>query len=100
MATLSNRAITIYNRKTSIRLAPAEWDALDYICKKENISRKNLFELIEFNHDKKIGLTPSVRLFMIIYYKSMLTELEHTRQQYIDSEEFYNPIFEAIKKIA
>ncbi len=100
MAALSNRAITIYNRKTSMRLAPAEWDAIDYICKKENISRKNLFELIEFNHDEKIDLTASVRLFTIIYYKNMLAELEHPHQQNTDTCEFYNPIFEAIKKIA
>lgn len=27
MASLSNRVISIYNRKTSMRLAPAEWEA-------------------------------------------------------------------------
>lgn len=28
MASLSNRVISIYNRKTSMRLAPAEWEAI------------------------------------------------------------------------
>lgn len=37
MASLSNRVISIYNRKTSMRLAPAEWEAIDTICRRENI---------------------------------------------------------------
>lgn len=55
MASLSNRVISIYNRKTSMRLAPAEWEAIDTICRRENIKRKKLFELIDANKDKKWG---------------------------------------------
>lgn len=62
MASLSNRVISIYNRKTSMRLAPAEWEAIDTICRRENIKRKKLFELIDANKDEKMGLTSSVRL--------------------------------------
>ena len=54
MASLSNRVISIYNRKTSMRLAPAEWEAIDTICRRENIKRKKLFELIDANKDEKI----------------------------------------------
>lgn len=68
MASLSNRVISIYNRKTSMRLAPAEWEAIDTICRRENIKRKKLFELIDANKDEKMGLTSSVRLFSLIYY--------------------------------
>ena len=53
MASLSNRVISIYNRKTSMRLAPAEWEAIDTICRRENIKRKKLFELIDANKDEK-----------------------------------------------
>lgn len=55
MASLSNRVISIYNRKTSMRLAPAEWEAIDTICRRENIKRKKLFELIDANKDEKNG---------------------------------------------
>ena len=60
MASLSNRVISIYNRKTSMRLAPAEWEAIDTICRRENIKRKKLFELIDANKDEKMGLTSEV----------------------------------------
>ena len=94
MASLSNRVVSIYDKKTSMRLAAAEWEAIDTICKRENIKRKNLFELIALNKDKKLGLTSSIRLFSIIYYKNSIDNKFHA----LDTE-FYSPIFEAIKGI-
>ncbi|MBP3687226.1 MAG: ribbon-helix-helix domain-containing protein [Alphaproteobacteria bacterium] len=96
MTSLSNRVITIYNRKTSMRLAPAEWEAIETICKRENISRKTLFELIDINRDERLGLTSSIRLFSIIYYKNSISGKSKTGNA---SNEFINPIFEAIKGI-
>ncbi len=95
MASLSNRVISIYNRKTSMRLAPAEWEAIDTICRRENIKRKKLFELIDANKDEKMGLTSSVRLFSLIYYrKSFLSQIQSASDASRSS-----PIFEAIKGI-
>ncbi len=95
MASLSNRVISIYNRKTSMRLAPAEWKAIDTICKRENIKRKKLFELIDANKDEKLGLTSSVRLFSIIYYSNaFISQSQHPAEAHRSS-----PIFEAIKGI-
>lgn len=94
MASLSNRVISIYNRKTSMRLAPAEWEAIDTICRRENIKRKKLFELIDANKDEKMGLTSSVRLFSLIYYrKSFLSQMTSDASR-------SSPIFEAIKGIS
>lgn len=94
MASLSNRVVSIYNRKTSMRLAPAEWKAIDTICKRENIKRKNLFELIHANKDDKLGLTSSVRLFSLIYYRKAL-------QYQIDNKQNnrFSPLYDAIKGI-
>ena len=93
MASLSNRVISIYNRKTSMRLAPAEWEAIDTIFRRENIKRKKLFELIDANKDEKMGLTSSVRLFSLIYYrKSFLSQMTSDASR-------SSPIFEAIKGI-
>lgn len=39
MASLSNRVISIYNRKTSMRLAPAEWEAIVLI---QSVGEKTL----------------------------------------------------------
>lgn len=96
MSIISNRVVTIYNRKTSIRLAPAEWEAIDNICTKENIPRKMLFELITFNKDEKLNMTSSIRLFMIIYYKNAMQPKPKIAT---DKDEFFNPVFEAIKGI-
>ena len=64
---LKNRVVSIYDRKTSMRLALQEWTALDAICKREHIKRKKLLELIEDNKDADCGLTSFVRLFTIVY---------------------------------
>ncbi len=94
MASLSNRVVSIYNRKTSMRLAPAEWKAIDTICKRENIKRKNLFELIQANKDDKLGLTSSVRLFSLIYYRKALQyQLDHKNSNRT------SPMCDAIKGI-
>lgn len=94
MPSLTNRVISIYNKKTSMRLAPIEWEALDAICQREHIARKKLFELIDTNKDSRLGLTSSVRLFSIIYYRNFAKY----KQSY-DSDTFYSPIFEAIRGI-
>ena len=95
MALLSNRVISIYNRKTSIRLAPCEWRALNTICENEKIPRKLLFELIDLNRNEQLNLTAAIRLFMLIYYKNDLSEQP---ERNLDKS-FFNPVYEAIKAI-
>ena len=94
MAKLTSKVIIFENKKTSLRLAEEEWDALSFICQKENIKRNNLLELINSTKNKEITLTNSIRLFSIIYYKNSIDN----KTQFVDSE-FYSPIFEAIKGI-
>ena len=74
MTKLTNKVISLFDRKTSMRLASSEWTAVDDICKKEQIKRKQLLEIIASNKDPKIGLTCSVRLFTIIYMHNFLKE--------------------------
>lgn len=95
MALLSNRVISIYNRKTSIRLSHDEWTALDNICQEEKIPRKLLFELIDLNRNEQTNLTSAIRLFMLIYYKNAVSE----QKQIHSNNTFFNPIYEAIKGI-
>lgn len=97
MSLLANRVVPLYRTKTSMRLAPAEWEAIDNICQKEQIPRKTLFELIDLNHDEKMSLTAAIRLFTIIYYKNSILGLPKPDPD--NKEAFINPIFEAIKGI-
>ncbi len=96
MAELCSKVIFISKHKTSMRLATAEWEAIDNICKRENIKRNNLFEMINARKDAKMGLTCSVRLFSIIYYYHLLTG---PQQGYANSTLASDPIFDAIKGI-
>ena len=95
MPHMSSRVIDVKSRKTSMRLNPCEWKAIDTICQRENIKRKQLFELIDANKDNNLGLTSSIRLFIIIYYKnSVLYALNSS------SDNFQSPIYDAISGIS
>ncbi len=96
MAQLSSKVIFIANKKTSMRLAVAEWKALDIICERENIKRNNLIEMISSKKDHKMGLTCSVRLFSTIYFYHLLTGQQ---QNYTSVSNIENPIFKAINGI-
>lgn len=97
MTELSSKVIFIDKRKTSMRLANAEWEAIDSICKRENIKRNNLLEMINARKDAKMGLTCSVRLFSLIHYYRLLTKEPMPRAG--SSADASSPIFEAIKGI-
>lgn len=53
-----------------MRLCTIEWEALDEICERENISRNKLIEKIEGDKDKEFGLAYSTRLFMVQYFRN------------------------------
>lgn len=92
MTQLLSKVIFINHHKTSMRLAAAEWDAVDNICKRENIKRNTLINLINSRKNTQLGLTCSVRLFSLIYFYQLLIK-NHKEKQPI------SPIFAAIKGI-
>lgn len=85
MTELSSRVITIHKRKTTMRLCKNEWEALKDICKREKINRKMLLEMIESRKDPKLSLTPSIRLFSLVYLHELskpLLEKQHKPDNY------------------
>ena len=75
-STLVNRNVTIDGRRTSLRLEPIIWDALDEICHRESITRHRLCERIyKFKHAST--LTAGVRVFIVNYYRAAATEEGH-----------------------
>ena len=75
-STLVNRNITIDGRRTSLRLEPALWGALDEICQRENLTRHELCGNIDgFRHAST--LTAAVRVFVVSYYRAAATEEGH-----------------------
>ena len=67
MVKFTSKIVSVYGRKTCMRLTDMEWKILDRICYREKLKRKNILELIEDSHSPKMGFTPSVRLFTLIY---------------------------------
>ena len=94
MVKTSSHIIHINNKKTSIRLTPTEWYAVNAICEKENLKRTNLFNLINQNKNKELSLTASIRLFSIIYFKKTFLN-----KFYFNKTQHSQPIFDAIKGI-
>ena len=96
MVELISKVITLSERKTSIRLAEAEWTALDEISKNENVKRNNIIDMINNNKDSNISLTCGIRMFIIVYLNQTL---ENHQLNYNLSTPEKNPILSAIKSI-
>ena len=77
MVKFTNKVVSVYDRKTSMRLTDIEWKILDKICYMEKIRRKNLLEMILNYHSPKLGFTPAVRLFTLLYSYNKTKQKRH-----------------------
>jgi predicted DNA-binding ribbon-helix-helix protein len=75
-STLVNRNVTISGRRTSLRLEPAMWDALEEICRREEMSPHELCALID-ERRRTSSLTAAIRVFIVNYYRVAATEVGH-----------------------
>ena len=71
MITMQNRIIVLNEHKTSMRLTSSEWYILNRICIRENLKRDQLINLINNNRIPNLGLTPTVRLFSLLYLNNL-----------------------------
>ena len=62
-----SRVISVFDRKTSMRLTDVEWRIIDEICFSEKLKRKKLIEQIAQSHNNCLKLTPAIRLFSLLY---------------------------------
>ena len=75
-STLVNRNVRIGGRRTSMRLEPAMWDALEEICQRENLTHHEMCGNIDrFRHAS--SLTAAVRVFIVNYYRAAANEVGH-----------------------
>jgi predicted DNA-binding ribbon-helix-helix protein len=70
------RNIKLAGRRTSLRLEPEFWDALDEIVERESSSLSALCEKIR-GRRAAANLTAAVRLFVLRYFRSAATENGH-----------------------
>lgn len=70
MSTLVNRNIIINGRRTSMRLEPEMWDALQDIGSQENMKISQICTMVD-RHRKSSSLTSAVRVFIISYFRAV-----------------------------
>lgn len=62
------RNLRVDGRRTTVRLEPAYWAALDEVCAAERISRDRLCDMIFAAAGRK-RLTANLRLFLLNYFR-------------------------------
>lgn len=75
------RNARIGGRRTSIRMEPILWEALEDIAKREQKDITYLLSLIDQRRDGA-GLTSSVRAFIIAYYYAVTTKNDDRTKKY------------------
>jgi len=76
-SSLVSRNITILGRRTSIRLEPEMWTALNDIAKRERCSIHDICGLVYTRKKKQTSLTAAIRVFLILYFRAASTEQGH-----------------------
>jgi|OM-RGC.v1.027190944 predicted DNA-binding ribbon-helix-helix protein len=72
---LESRNVTVGSRRTSMRLEPQMWDALESIARLEGMTINNLCTQIDFRR-RKTGLTSATRVFIVSYYRHLVRHFE------------------------
>jgi predicted DNA-binding ribbon-helix-helix protein len=68
-STLINRNVTVAGHRTSVRLEPAMWDALQQICRLEHKALNELVTVIEQNRIES-SLTAAIRVYLMRYFRA------------------------------
>jgi predicted DNA-binding ribbon-helix-helix protein len=70
------RNVTIAGRRTSLRIAPEMWDALQEAADREN---HNLHELCTAISKRRGGhsMTAAIRVYLLTYFRAAATEAGH-----------------------
>ena len=72
-STLINRNVTVNGHRTSMRLEPAMWEALEDICRREAKTVHEICSLVE-EHRVQSSLTAAMRVFIVGYFRAALTQ--------------------------
>ena len=76
-SSLVSRNITIFGRRTSIRLEPEMWTALNDIADREKCSVHDICSLVYVRKSSLTSLTAAIRVFLMLYYKAAATDIGH-----------------------
>ena len=71
-STLLNRNVWIGRRRTSLRLEPAMWQALEEVARYSGLTIHQICTLIN-ERRRESSLTAAVRVFLLSYYRDAVT---------------------------
>jgi len=66
------RNITLANRKTTVRLEAATWEALTTIAELENQTITQIINAIDRRRQLNTTLSSSIRVFVLCYFRDIL----------------------------
>ncbi len=68
-STLVNRNVTVNGHRTSMRLEPVMWEALDEICRREGANIHKICSLVDSTRVQS-SLTAAMRVFILSYFRT------------------------------
>ena len=97
MTSLVSRNIYVNDHRTSMRLEPEVWHALEEIVSRENITFNMLCTLIA-KHPRSGSFTSVIRTFALLYYREWVALLEsQDRVQNVFTPSLIDRTIEALK---
>jgi len=85
-STLVSRNITVFGKRTSIRLEPEMWSSLKEIADREGCSIHDVCTLVGMRKKENTSLTAAIRVFIVLYFRAGCTEEGHRRVGHGDFE--------------
>ncbi len=73
MSRLAIRTVSVASGRTTMRLEPELWAALEEICRRERVSLSELVRRV----DSAEGRTSAVRIHALTYFRAAATEAGH-----------------------
>ena len=73
MSTLVNRNVTVSGHRTSMRLEPAMWEALEEICRREKLTVHEVCSLVDSRRTQS-PLTAAMRVFILGYFRAAVAD--------------------------
>lgn len=78
-SSLVSRNITVFGKRTSIRLEPEMWSALRDMARREGCRIHDLCSLVSMRKQRQTSLTAAIRVFIMLYYKAAASEDGHIK---------------------
>lgn len=75
-STLVNRNVTVGGRRTSMRLEPTMWEALQQVCARESKTLNELVTEIDRQRQES-SLTAAIRVYLLRYFRAAATDEGH-----------------------